>query len=56
MSLGLPFAVFGQLVVGAPGAGKSTFCSAVKQFLQALSRPCFVINLDPGNEFCAANE
>ena len=41
---------FGQLVVGPPGSGKSTYCHAMKQFLEAAGRPTVVINLDPANE------
>ncbi|KAL1405508.1 hypothetical protein Q8F55_009145 [Vanrija albida] len=38
---------FGQLVTGPPGAGKSTYCHGMHQFLTALGRPVSVINLDP---------
>lgn len=38
---------FGQLVTGPPGAGKSTYCHGMYQFLTALGRPVSVINLDP---------
>ncbi|BEJ14367.1 hypothetical protein CspHIS471_0401340 [Cutaneotrichosporon sp. HIS471] len=38
---------FGQLVTGPPGAGKSTYCHGMYQFLTALGRPVNVINLDP---------
>ena len=41
---------FGQLVVGPPGSGKSTFCSGMKQFLTSLGRKVIVVNLDPANE------
>jgi GTPase SAR1 family protein len=40
-------AAFGQLVTGPPGAGKSTYCHGMYQFLTALSRPVAIINLDP---------
>ncbi|KAK8869866.1 hypothetical protein IAR55_000434 [Kwoniella newhampshirensis] len=38
---------FGQLVTGPPGAGKSTYCHGLHQFLTALGRPVHIINLDP---------
>ncbi len=41
---------FGQLVIGAPGAGKSTYCNGMQQFLGAIGRKCSVVNLDPANE------
>lgn len=41
---------FGQLVIGPPGAGKSTFCHGMHQILQALERKHVVVNLDPANE------
>ena len=37
--------LYGQVVIGAPGAGKSTYCNAMRQFLQALPRPCACVNL-----------
>lgn len=43
--------MFGQLVIGAPGAGKSTYCSGMVQLLAALHRPTVCVNLDPANEF-----
>jgi len=41
---------FGQLVIGSPGSGKSTYCAGMFQFLSALGRDVAVINLDPGND------
>ncbi|WWC90084.1 uncharacterized protein L201_005017 [Kwoniella dendrophila CBS 6074] len=38
---------FGQLVTGPPGAGKSTYCYGLHQFLTAIERPIHIINLDP---------
>ncbi len=38
---------FGQLVVGPPGAGKSTYCAGLAQFLAAAGRPVAVVSLDP---------
>ncbi|KAL1877848.1 hypothetical protein VTK73DRAFT_8375 [Phialemonium thermophilum] len=41
---------FGQLVLGSPGAGKSTFCDGMHQFMGAIGRQCSVVNLDPAND------
>lgn len=53
---------FGAVIIGSPGAGKSTLCAGYQQvrnasstccqiltiqFLAALGRPCYVVNLDP---------
>jgi GTPase SAR1 family protein len=40
---------FGQLVIGSPGSGKTTYCHGLHQFLTALHRPITIINLDPAN-------
>uniref|UniRef100_A0A0N4ZWV0 GPN-loop GTPase 2 n=1 Tax=Parastrongyloides trichosuri TaxID=131310 RepID=A0A0N4ZWV0_PARTI len=42
--------LYGQLVIGAPGAGKSTYCNALTEIFTALKRPYKVINLDPAND------
>jgi len=42
--------VFGQLVVGPPGAGKTTYCTGMQQLLTALKRPITLVNLDPAND------
>ncbi|CAN3377263.1 hypothetical protein DIURU_003486 [Diutina rugosa] len=42
--------MFGQVVVGGPGAGKSTYCYGMYQFLSAIGRSSAVINLDPAND------
>ena len=41
---------YGQVVVGPPGAGKTTFCDGMQQYLKLLQRDVAVINLDPANE------
>lgn len=41
---------FGQLVIGPPGSGKTTFCNGMHQFLTLLGRNAVVVNLDPANE------
>jgi GPN-loop GTPase len=50
---------FGEVVCGAPGSGKSTYCHGKHQLFTALSRPVSIVNLDPANEHipypCAIN-
>lgn len=41
---------YGQLVIGPPGSGKSTYCNAAKEFLKATGRKVSVVNLDPAND------
>ncbi|KAF7318838.1 GPN-loop GTPase 2 [Mycena chlorophos] len=41
---------FGELVCGAPGSGKSTYCHGKHQLFTALNRPISIVNLDPANE------
>ncbi|KAK4054156.1 hypothetical protein OIV83_001181 [Microbotryomycetes sp. JL201] len=38
---------FGQLVIGPPGSGKSTYAYGLYQFMTALERPIAIVNLDP---------
>ena len=38
---------FGQIVIGPPGAGKTTYVDGLSQYLSALQRPISRINLDP---------
>lgn len=40
----------GQIVIGPPGSGKSTFCKAMKNHFTANGRKVVTINLDPANE------
>lgn len=40
---------FGQIVVGPPGSGKTTYCFGMFQYLEAIGREAAVINLDPAN-------
>ncbi|XP_031487285.1 GPN-loop GTPase QQT1 [Nymphaea colorata] len=51
--------VFGQVVVGPPGSGKTTYCNGMSQFLKLIGRKVAVINLDPANDAlpyeCAVN-
>ena len=41
---------FAQLVIGPPGAGKSTYCHGMHQFLGAIGRKSSIVNLDPAND------
>jgi hypothetical protein len=41
---------FGQLVVGPPGSGKTTYCTGMHQYLTAIGRKTAIINLDPAND------
>lgn len=41
---------FGQLIVGPPGSGKSTYVHGMSQFLTGIQRPHLILNLDPANE------
>jgi len=41
---------FGEIVCGAPGSGKSTYCYGKHQLFTALQRPISIINLDPAND------
>lgn len=44
---------YGQLVIGPPGAGKTTYCCSMSQLLKKLGRKVVVINLDPANDLMA---
>lgn len=41
---------YGQLVLGPPGAGKTTYCLNMSKLLQKLGRNVVVVNLDPAND------
>lgn len=42
---------FGQVIIGPPGSGKTTYCAKVSDFYkQKLNRSVSVVNLDPANE------
>ena len=42
--------IFGQIVLGPPGSGKTKYCSIMQEYLTTLGRKCYVINLDPAND------
>ena len=41
---------FGQIVIGPPGSGKTTYCKGMKEYLTAIGRKVAIVNLDPANE------
>lgn len=41
---------FGEVVIGAPGAGKSTYAYGKHQLFTALERPIAIVNMDPAND------
>lgn len=41
---------YGQLVIGPPGTGKSTYCHRMKEFYKKIGREVSIINLDPAND------
>lgn len=41
---------YGQVVLGPPGSGKSTYCYALQQYFATIGRECIVVNLDPAND------
>ncbi|KAI9315369.1 GPN-loop GTPase [Dichotomocladium elegans] len=50
---------FGQVVLGPPGSGKTTYCWGAYQYLSAIGRKVAIVNLDPANDHipypCAIN-
>ena len=41
--------IYGQVVVGPPGSGKTTYCNGMQQYLRLLGRDAWVVNIDPAN-------
>ncbi|XP_041976737.1 GPN-loop GTPase QQT1 [Aricia agestis] len=41
---------YGQLVIGPPGAGKTTYCHEMSKLLKKLGRKIIIVNLDPAND------
>ena len=42
--------LFGQIVVGPPGCGKTTYFMGMQMFVEAVGRNCKVVNLDFAND------
>ncbi|CAH2236118.1 jg15115 [Pararge aegeria aegeria] len=42
--------LYGQLVLGPPGAGKTTYCSEMAKLLKKIGRKIVLVNLDPAND------
>lgn len=47
--------LYGQLVLGPPGAGKTTYCSEMSKLLKKIGRKTVLINLDPANDCMSYN-
>jgi GTPase SAR1 family protein len=45
-----PVTRFGQIVIGPPGSGKTTYVTSMAELLRGLGRQVAIINLDPANE------
>uniref|UniRef100_A0A7S0RHC1 GPN-loop GTPase 2 n=1 Tax=Chlamydomonas leiostraca TaxID=1034604 RepID=A0A7S0RHC1_9CHLO len=41
---------FGQLVIGPPGSGKTTYCNGISQYMRGIGRKVALVNLDPAND------
>lgn len=41
----------GQVVIGPPGSGKSTYCRAIQKLLLDYNRRVAIVNLDPANDY-----
>uniref|UniRef100_A0A6G3MJK9 GPN-loop GTPase 2 n=1 Tax=Henneguya salminicola TaxID=69463 RepID=A0A6G3MJK9_HENSL len=41
---------YGQVVVGAPGCGKTIYCKALLKYLIESTRNSIIVNLDPAND------
>ena len=41
---------WGQVVIGPPGCGKTTYCAGMANLLELLGRKTIIVNLDPAND------
>jgi hypothetical protein len=44
----MPF--FGQIVIGPPGCGKTTYSHYMKEYYDYFGRQTLIVNLDPAND------
>lgn len=42
--------LYGQLIIGPPGSGKTSYCHKISEFYKQLNRKVTIVNLDPANE------
>ena len=42
--------LFGQLVIGPPGSGKTTYCHGMSMLLNEINRKTTIVNLDFAND------
>lgn len=46
--------IFGQLVIGPPCSGKTTYCNEMSKFLKSLGRKVAVINIGMQIKYCCS--
>lgn len=42
--------LYGQLIIGPPGSGKTTYCWKMAEYLKKVNRNVILVNLDPAND------
>lgn len=42
--------MYGQIVIGPAGSGKSSYCNLIQQYAQNLQRNIIIVNMDPAAE------